>query len=372
MNAESRRIEALKSRRRYRTLSLPSGIDFASNDYLGFASHPALRAAAADAMAEEGLAGAGGSRLLRGHHEAHARLEEYAAGFFGTERTLFFNSGFDANFALFSTLPSRHDAVVFDERIHASAKEGMRAALAKRYRARHNDAQCFEDEIKRARALGARRVFVAVESVYSMDGDLAPLAALDRLVRRHDATLVVDEAHATGVFGPTGRGAGEGMHGAHWISLHTCGKALGVAGALICAKDETIDLLINQARPFIYSTALPPFIAAMVKRALQLVDEDPQRRERLRELAPIAHRGLNGDIPFAGSQIVPVLLGEDEEALRVAACVQRDGFDVRAIRPPTVPEGTARLRVSIHANHGESEIASLAEAVKKAREQWLR
>ncbi len=367
MNAEGGRIQVLKTRSRHRTLSLPTGIDFTSNDYLGLAAHPALREAAAAAMAKDGLAGAGGSRLLRGHHEAHERLETFAAEFFSAERALFFNSGFDANLALFGTLPSRHDAVVFDEAIHASAKEGMHAAPAKRYRARHNEAQSFEDEIKRARRQGAKQIFIAVESVYSMDGDLAPLTALDEIARRHEATLVVDEAHATGAFGASGRGAGEGLHGAHWISLHTCGKALGVAGGLVCAGAETIDLLINSARPFIYSTALPPFIAAMVQRSLRLIDEEPSRRKRLNALAPIAHRALNGNIPFAGSQIVPVILGKDEDTLRVAAAVREAGFDVRAIRPPTVPEGTARLRVSIHATHGEDEIAELAAAVNEAR-----
>jgi 8-amino-7-oxononanoate synthase len=369
MNARDGRIEALKSRRRYRSLSLPSGIDFTSNDYLGLAAHPALREAAAAAMARDGLAGSTGSRLLRGHHAAHAQLEEFAAGFFGAERALFFNSGFDANLALFATLPTRHDAVVFDEAIHASVKEGMHSSPAKRYRARHNDAQSFEDETRRARAQGAKQIFVAVESVYSMDGDLAPLAALDDIARRHDATLVVDEAHATGVFGAGGRGAGENMHGPNWICLHTCGKALGVAGALVCAGAQTIELLVNGARSFIYSTALPPFIAAMVQRSLELVDEEGWRRERLLQLAPIAHRALNETLPFAGSQIVPVILGAGEEALRVAASVQQEGFDVRAIRPPTVPEGAARLRVAIHATHSEDEIAKLAEAVKKARER---
>jgi 8-amino-7-oxononanoate synthase len=366
MNRPEGEIERLKTQHRHRTLTLPSGIDFASNDYLGLCAHPSLRAAALAAMEKDGLAGAGGSRLLRGHHEAHARLEDFAAIFFGAERALFFSSGFLANFALFSTLPGRHDGVVFDERIHASVKEGIHASPAQRYRARHNDTDSFEKEIRRARERGAARVFVAVESVYSMDGDLAPLAELDGIVRQHGATLVVDEAHATGVSGARGRGLGEGLYGAHWISLHTCGKALGVTGALICAPAETIDYLINKARPFIYSTAPPPFIAATVQRALELLDEEPWRRERVLALAPIAHRALNGGMPFAGSQIVPVMLGEDERALRVAAVLQRAGFDVRAIRPPTVPEGTARLRVSIHAGHSEDEIAALAAALRAA------
>jgi 8-amino-7-oxononanoate synthase len=367
MNRLDGDIEHLKRRHRHRTLSLPLGVDFTSNDYLGLSAHPALRAAAVETIEKTGMAGAGGSRLLRGNHEAHERLETFAAAFFGAERALFFGSGFLANLALFSTLPGRHDAIVFDERIHASVKEGMHASPSLRYRARHNDVGSFDSEISRARERGAARIFVAVESVYSMDGDLAPLSELDAIARRHGAILIIDEAHATGVFGPRGRGLGEGLHDGHWISLHTCGKALGVTGALVCASAETIDNLINRARPFIYSTAPPPFIAATVQRALELLDEEPWRRERVRALAAYAHRALNGEAPFAGSQIIPIVLGEDERALRTAAALQRDGFDVRAIRPPTVPEGTARLRVSLHATHSEEDIDALARALHAAR-----
>ena len=358
-------IERLRQSHRHRALALPKGVDFTSNDYLGLAQHPGLREALIAALERDGTLGAGGSRLLRGHHEEHARLEAFAAIFFGTEKALYFGSGFLANFALFTTLPDRHDAVVFDERIHASVKEGVHASLAERYRARHNDLDSFEAELKRARERGARRIFVAVESVYSMDGDPAPLADLSALVRRLDAVLVIDEAHATGVFGARGRGLAENMTGA--ITLHTCGKALGVAGALVCASAETVDYLINRARPFIYSTAPPPCLAAAVTRALQLVDEEPWRRERVLELAKLAHIELNPDTPFAGSQIVPVILGTDEAALSIAQRVQETGFDVRAIRPPTVPEGTARLRVSVNAGHSEDQIRALGAAVRAAR-----
>jgi 8-amino-7-oxononanoate synthase len=198
-----------------------------------------------------------------------------------------------------------------------------------------------------------------------MDGDLAPLTELSELSRRFCAVLVIDEAHATGVFGVRGRGLAEETPGA--ITLHTCGKALGVAGALVCASVETIDYLINRARPFIYSTAPPPCLAAAVIRALQLVDEEPWRRERVLNLAKLAHAELNPDLPFAGSQIVPVIIGADEAALSVAQRVQAAGFDVRAIRPPTVPEGTARLRISINANHTEDQIRALAAAIHAAR-----
>ena len=360
-------LERLKETGRQRQLVLPRGIDFTSNDYLGLSRHPAVREACIAALQEDGLAGAGGSRLLRGHHPAHARLEAFAASFFGVEKALFMGGGFLANYALFTTLAERHDAVVFDERIHASAKEGIHASAAERYRVRHNDVADFESAIKRARAKEARRVFVAVESVYSMDGDLAPLAALSEVALRYNATFVVDEAHATGVFGRTGRGLGEGLDQSHWISLHTCGKALGVFGALVCASAEIIDYMIGKARPFVYSTAPPPHLAAAVERALRLVDEEPWRRERVLQLAKLAHERLVPEAEFTGSQIVPVILGSEARALGVAQVLQDKGFDVRAVRPPTVAEGTSRLRISIHADHTEEQIAALGDALNVAR-----
>ena len=369
MQSFTAELDRLRRLHRLRSLRLPSGIDFTSNDYLGLARHPALREAVLVALDDDAVVGAGGSRLLRGHHPAHAELEAFAASFFGAERALYFGSGFVANFALFTTLAERHDAVVFDERIHASVKEGIQASPAKRYRARHNNLESFADELKRARENGARRLFIAVESVYSMDGDFAPLPELSELANRFEAILVVDEAHATGVFGTTGRGLGEGLQNARWITLHTCGKGLGVSGAIVCASAETIAYLINKARPFIYSTAPPPFLARAVKRALQLIDEEPWRRKRVLKLAELAHRELNGDTAFAGSQIVPVIIGDDEAALAVAENVQQAGFDVRAIRPPTVPEGTSRLRVAINALHSEDEIGALAAAIGAARKR---
>jgi 8-amino-7-oxononanoate synthase len=275
-------------------------------------------------------------------------------------------SGFVANYALFSTLCQRHDAVIFDERVHASVKEGIHCSPASRYRARHNDVDYFESLISSARQKGARRVFVAIESVYSMDGDSAPLNELDALARHHEATLVVDEAHATGIFGAHGRGLGESLQNANWISLHTGGKALGVAGALICASREIIDYLINTSRPFIYSTAPPPHLAAVLQRALQLVDEEHWRRVRVLELAAFAHDALTfgNSVKFAGSQIIPLILGEEDRTLHIAQTLRQAGFDVRAIRPPTVPAGTSRLRVSIHANHNQSDIVGLAAALR--------
>jgi len=360
-------LARLKRDHRHRVLAPAKGIDFTSNDYLGLSRHPALREAAIAALTRDGVVGAGGSRLLRGHHAAHAQLETFAAEFFVTEKALFFGGGFLANFALFSTLLGRHDAVIFDEHIHASIKEGIHACAAKRYRARHNNPESFEEMLRRAHEGRPQRTLVAVESVYSMDGDLAPLRELWELTNRYGATLVIDEAHATGVFGSRGRGLAETLPDENTICVHTCGKALGVAGALICAPAEVIDYLINKARPFIYSTAPPPFLAATVQRALELVDEEPWRRKRVLQLAAFARNKLPGIEPRpAGSQIIPLILGDAQRALTISEALQRAGFDVRAIRPPTVPEGTSRLRISIHADHSETEISALAAALDSA------
>ena len=359
----SEELKRLEENNRRRSLSLPRGLDFSSNDYLGLARHPALSEAIVASLNETGMVGAGGSRLLRGHHPAHEALENFAAKFFGAERALYLATGYAANQALFSALAGRGDAVVFDELIHASVREGVYASGAMRHPARHNDAASFEAEMKRAREAGARRVLIAVESVYSMDGDFAPLQELDALARRYDATLVVDEAHATGIFGARGRGCSENLHAAHWITLHTCGKALGVAGALICANSDTIDYLVNRARPFIYSTAPPPHLAAAVQRALQLVDEEPWRRQTVLSRAALARSRLLNE-SAGGSPIIPVLLGEETRALEIARQLQGRGSDVRAVRPPTVPDGTSRLRISIHADHSENDIVALADALR--------
>ncbi len=360
-------VERLKGQHRYRSLNEAAGIDFTSNDYLGLSHHPALRQAIADAAFETDVIGAGGSRLLRGHHRAHAELEAFASSFFRAGKALFFATGFQANFALFTTLPHRHDAIVFDERIHASAKDGIHASLASRYKARHNDPDAFADAARRARAGGARQIWFAVESVYSMDGDVAPLADLAGLVRDMDAMLIVDEAHASAVYGATGRGLTEGFDHDRLITLHTCGKAIGVAGGLVCGPVAVIDYLVNTSRPFIYSTAPPPLIAIAVKRALRLVDEEPWRRQRLHERAALARRlfaeRLQAGVSETGTQIVPVILGEDRRAVMTAAKLQEAGFDVRAIRPPTVPAGTSRLRVSISADRTEDEIGRLADTL---------
>lgn len=371
MQRLSRELEALSRIHRRRALALPQGIDFTSNDYLGLARHPAIRAAMiAELLAGDGV-GSGGSRLLRGHRAAHAELEAFAARFFGVEAALFFSTGFTANYALFTCLADRRDAIVYDAAIHASAKEGIHAAHARRYKVPHNDADGFRDAVRRARRDGAATVWMTVEGVYSMDGDRAPLDELLTIVDENDVVLIIDEAHATGVLGGRGRGLACGRHGhPNVISLHTCGKAMGVAGALVCGRAVIIDYLINAARPFIYSTAPVPAMAAAVQRALMLIGEEPWRRQRLLALAARAQAGLRGltraRIPDTGTQIIPVILGADERAIAIAQAVQAQGHDVRAIRPPTVAAGTARLRLSLSCERSEAEVDSLVAALALA------
>lgn len=370
MQRLAQELAGLKGAFRHRSLNLPRGIDFTSNDYLGLARHPALIEAISEALGVDARAGSAGSRLLRGHHPEHAELETFAAPFFGAEAALYFSTGFLANFALFTTLPNRHDAIVFDERIHASVKDGVHAAHARHFKVPHNNLDAFEQAIRRARRAGARDVWIAIESLYSMDGDVAPVAELHALAHVHDATLIVDEAHASGIFGPTGRGFTEGRYDERLITLHTCGKALGVAGGLLAGPALVMEYLVNTARPFIYSTAPPPYIAAAVRRALALIDEEPWRRERLRHLASFAGRRLARTLPrethHSGTQIIPVILGAESRTIAIAENLQRSGFDVRAIRPPTVPAGSSRLRLSIGADRTEEEIEALASALEGA------
>lgn len=362
-----RALEALARRGRRRALTAISGIDFASNDYLGLASSRELHDAARSAIDRNAPIGSGGSRLLRGNHREHEALEAEAVGFFGSESALFFGGGFIANLALFSTLPQRGDLVVHDALIHASVLDGLRMGKAERAGARHNDPQAFDDAIADWRAAGGTGTpWIAVESLYSMDGDRAPLDELLAVARRHDGVLVIDEAHATGVHGPMGRGLGAHLEGqADVIALHTCGKALGSMGALITGPQVLCDFLINRSRPFIYATAPSPLITAVVRASLLICRFDNARRQRLASLVAFAGRQLaeSCGLEASGSQIQPVVVGADERATRLAAAMQHRGFDIRAVRPPTVPEGTARLRLSLTLNVDEEQVASMVTAL---------
>jgi 8-amino-7-oxononanoate synthase len=359
----ARALESLTTRGRRRVLAPRAGNDFASNDYLGLAESRLMRNAARAALDRGVPVGAGGSRLLRGNAPEHEALEAEAAAFFGAERALFMGGGFVANTALFATLPLHGDLVLHDELIHASAHDGMRLGRAETRSFPHNDVTGAKAAIAAWRAEGGEgQVWIAVESVYSMDGDFAPVAELMSLAEAEGAVLVVDEAHATGLWGPGGRGRSHDFADrSNLLSLHTCGKGLGVSGALICGHGDLIDTLVNKARGFIFATAPSPLNAALVRAALAELDRDPDLSRRAVEHVQHAHGlaqrlcGLSG----FDTQILPVILGDDKRALAAAAALQARGHDIRAIRPPTVPRGTSRLRISITLNVDSATLGTM-------------
>jgi 8-amino-7-oxononanoate synthase len=349
-------LDALRGRDRLRALAGRGGLDFASNDYLGLAESEEYREAARAALSRGVPLGAGGSRLLRGNHPEHEALEEEAARFFGAQSALFFGAGFSANEALLATLPQRGDLILYDELIHASAHEGMRLSRAMSRAVAHNDAGAFEDAVRAAS--GAGRVWIVVESLYSMDGDIAPLDALAEIAARHGAFLLIDEAHATGVLGPGGRGLAHGLEGRDDIvTLHTCGKALGLSGALVCLPRVLRAFLINRCRNFIFATAPSPLLAAAIRAALSINERADDRRAALAERVSRAGAGLArfASVAPSGTHIQPVIVGSDKRALALAGRMQAQGYDIRAIRPPTVPDGTARLRISLTLNASDAQ-----------------
>lgn len=331
----------------------PSGIDFSSNDYLGLAAHPMLKQRMAAAVCEHGC-GSTGSRLLRGERECFSAIEQRFARFKGTERSLYFSSGYLANLAVLTAFPDSGDVIFSDERNHASLIDGARLSRARRVIFPHNDVAALAGLMRET--AGAGQTFVVTESLFSVDGDFAPLAEYAELCRETGAVLIVDEAHAVGIYGERGQGLGDGA----FVSVDTAGKALGVAGAFVAGPEWAIEYLVQRARPFIFSTAPQPAVAAALDASLDLIDGEPQRRERLLELVSYARRRLG---VAGGSQIIPVVQGSNERAVAIAEELQRYGFDVRAIRPPTVPPGTARLRISINVNLSERIIDSFVDAL---------
>ncbi|SHI09710.1 8-amino-7-oxononanoate synthase [Bradyrhizobium erythrophlei] len=362
-------LRELADRGRLRSLRERSGIDFTSNDYLGLAESAELRHAAADAVARGVPVGAGGSRLLRGNHPEHEALETEAAAHFGAETALYFGGGYVANLAIFSTLPQTGDLIVHDELVHASVHEGLRRTRAEFVGVPHNNVDAFDAAIVRWRkAGGTGRPWLSVESLYSMDGDSPNLVELLAVADRHEAMVVIDEAHATGVLGLQGRGLAAAFEGRdNVITLHTCGKALGTAGGFILAPGIVRDFLVNRARPFIFATAPSPLTAAITRSALELSRSNPGRRERLARLVQFAGTELRRrcNIEPSGSHIIPVIVGSDQAAVNLASALQRRGYDIRAIRPPTVAEGTARLRIALTLNVDEATVTKLFEALSQ-------
>ncbi|MEO8096703.1 MAG: 8-amino-7-oxononanoate synthase [Acidobacteriota bacterium] len=331
-----------------RTLRPPTGIDLSSNDYLGLASHPAVKQRMVEAVQEFGC-GSTGSRLLRGDRPCFTAVEAKFARFKGAQRALYFSSGYLANLAVLTTFPESSDTVFSDELNHASLIDGVRLSRATR--------QIYPHLVPPA---SARDHFLVTESLFSMDGDIAPLHDLAAT----GAILIVDEAHAVGIYGAAGSGLLEEAGVTAFLSINPCGKALGVAGAFVAGPEWAIEYMIQRARPFIFSTAPPPAVAAALDASLDIIVAEPQRRARLRTLARYlrAKLGLPGDSP-----IIPIIAGDNDRSVALAAELQSEGFDVRAIRPPTVPVGTARLRISVNVNLTEEILDRFVTCLEKAR-----
>ncbi|MFN0053315.1 MAG: 8-amino-7-oxononanoate synthase [Planctomycetales bacterium] len=340
--------------------------DFASNDYLNLASDPRVVAAASAVLKESG-AGAGASPLVCGRTEWHARLEERLAAWERQPAAILFPSGFAANVGTIGALVGEGDTVWCDRHNHASLVDGCRLSGARLRVYRHVDLDRLERDMRNCPAPGKR--LVVTDSVFSMEGDVAPLPQLCSLAERYGAMLLVDEAHATGVFGAAGRGVAEWQGVEERVSLRvgTLSKALGALGGFVTGPRDLVDWLWNRARTQVFSTALPAAMCAAALAALEIVEQEPQRRERLHQRAEqlrsalASHPGIN--VPAGVGPIVPVVLQTPQRAMQVAAALEERGYLVGAIRPPSVPQGTSRLRITISAAHGEEEIARLAETL---------
>jgi len=360
-------LNALEARSQRRSLAEIRGVNFCSNDYLGLAEHPGLRAEVAEGVRHAEKIGGTGSRLLAGQGEAWRDLEDEFARFAGTESALFFTTGYAANLGLLSSLLGKDDVVFSDERNHASLIDGMRLSGARKVIYPHLNLNALEDALRQAAGATWRKVIVT-ESVFSMDGDIAPLVELANLAERYKAVLILDEAHATGVHGPAGHGlaAAAGITSKVLAIIHTCGKALASAGAFVCGPAVLKEHLVNHARSFIFSTALPPYFAAQIRAAMRLAERMNEDRASLLYRAAklrVALQSEGFDTAGTASQIVPVVLGYNDGTLDAAEHLQREGFAVRGIRPPTVPEGGSRLRLSLTTRISQEELSRLVHSL---------
>lgn len=356
--------QGLRRRRRIAEAGL---LDFASNDYLGLAHHPKLKEAAKRAIDDFGT-GAGASPLVTGYLAIHARAEERFAAFSRLPSALLFASGYAANLGILTALADRSAEVFADKLNHACLNDGASLSKAKFTRYAHRDCSALEMRLAESRA--AVKV-IATDTVFSMDGDIADVPKLLDLAERHDAWLVLDDAHGVGVLGATGRGALEhfGVSSPRVVYMATLGKALGGYGAFVAGEPEVIDWLVQRARTYIYSTALPPAVAAAAIAAIDVVEGEPGRVAALRERTAHFRRhceALGVALSLSSTPIQPLVVGEAGRALEVSARLREAGFVVPAIRPPTVPEGSSRLRVSLSAAHSPGDVRALAEALAGA------
>ena len=362
--------------RRRRTLGTPCGphavvdgrqmLSFCSNDYLGLAAHPALSAAIAEGAARWG-AGAGASHLVSGHYAVHERLEARLAEFTGCERALVFSTGYMVNMGIAAALLGRGDAIFADRLNHASLVDGALLSRAEHHRYVHGDTAALSRLLAGSTA---RRKLIVTDSVFSMDGDIAPLAELLALAETHDAWLLVDDAHGFGVLGPQGRGALAAAGLAHWrlLLVGTLGKAAGLSGAFVAGHADVIEWLMQTMRTYIFTTGAPPALAHALLTAIDLIERGDALRatlathqQQLRDTLRLAHwQRMPSTTP-----IQPVKIGDNAAAVAAAAALWDDGLWVPAIRPPTVPPGTARLRISLSAAHTEHDVSRLTNALHR-------
>jgi 8-amino-7-oxononanoate synthase len=367
-------LSDLESRAELRRVETPQGIDFSSNDYLGLATDPRMTQAILNGVNSASRIASTGSRLLSGHEEAWTVIEHDFARWVGSEAALYFTSGYAANMGVLTALLRPEDTVFSDSANHASLIDGMRLAKCRRVIFPHLDLNFLEDELRSSPSAAGTRIIVT-ESIFSMEGDRAPLTDLAALAKRYAAELIVDEAHATGVRGPRGSGcvAEAGLSDRVFATIHPCGKALAAAGAFVCGSDNLRRFLINRARTFIFNTGLPPYFASQVAAGMSLAAEATSERAILFELSGCLRTELQQhgfDVAGSTSQIIPVILGSNDVAVRFATFISRKGFGVRAIRPPTVPSGTARLRLSLSAKHSKEILADLVAAMVQARSEY--
>lgn len=377
---ELKDLEAAGLLRRRRVLESAQGthvivdgrpcLSFCSNDYLGLANHTALIEAAQAAAAQYGV-GAGASHLVSGHLAPHHQLEADLAAFTGQPAALLFSTGYMANLGIITALAGRDDEIFADKLNHASLNDAALLSRAKLTRYPHLDLAVLESRLAASKA---KRKLVVTDAVFSMDGDIAPAPELLALCERYDGLLLLDDAHGFGVLGANGHGILEhfGMASDRIIYMATLGKAAGVSGAFVAGPAELADYLVQRARTYIYTTATPPLLAATVSASLRLIEGEPWRRERLRELIGGLKRGLKlrrWRLLESGTPIQPLLIGSNKETLAVSDALRERGIWAPAIRPPTVPKGEARLRISLSAAHGLEDVAQLAAALNELEKQ---
>jgi len=365
-------LAALASRDQLRRLGTIQGVNLCSNDYLGLSNDERLREAILGAIADGTALASTGSRLLSGNAETWEELESDIAQFMGSEAALYFGSGYSANVGVLSALIQPGDVVFSDAANHASIIDGLRLSGARKVIFPHLDLDFLERELHREDS-GAAQKFIVSESIFSMDGDRAPIADLVALGEKHGAEVIIDEAHTTGVEGPRGRGtvAASGCADRVLVTVHPCGKALAGVGGFVCCSEKLKQYLVNRARTFIFSTALPPYVAAQMRAAIRVVALADRERAELGTIGAFLRKRLREagfDIGQGDTHIVPIFLGENDRAIRFATMLGEAGFGVRAIRPPSVPSGTSRLRISLNAKLSMDALALLADTLISIRE----